>query len=147
MHSISFAANCLTDGPVQSYAQSTGQLFSEVSSIGYLGVIIRPRWPSHMSLNTSSNFKYLGSVLLVSVGSRHFLSPIVVGAAIVILQDSVVLMDLMKIVGCRLVSHDVDRTGKEVQHEIRIMPIVFIVSELKKMLASSGDSLMFCYSW
>lgn len=70
-----------------------------------------------------------GAPLFVSVGSRHFLLPVVTEAFVVILLDGHVLMHLLEMVESRLIMHDTYGIGKEGRRNVR------------------GRFFIFCYWW
>lgn len=82
--------------------------------------------------------------MLVFVTNIYFISRIVVESVIVIFLGGLVLTHLLKMVGCRLVSCDIDVITKEAWHRTRGRSIVFIVHDFKGKRACCGDSLMFC---
>lgn len=77
------------------------------------------------------HLQQLGTVLLVSVGNHHFLSLIIVKAAIVVLMDDLVLIHFLKTIECWLVVHYTDGIGKEIRQMIRGRFIIIIVDDLK----------------
>lgn len=64
------------------------------------------------------HFQELGSVAFVSFDIRHFLSPVVIKAVIIISLDGLVLMYLFETVGSRHVVHHTNGIGKEAKHYI-----------------------------
>lgn len=57
--STSVVANCITVGPVLYVALCTGWKLSSLSSIQCFAVVIRPKYQSHMSANSSEGFSNL----------------------------------------------------------------------------------------
>lgn len=70
-------------------------------------------------------------MLLVSAGNRPLLLPIIIKAVIVVLLNSVLLIQLLRNIWCRLLEHDIDGIVKEMQHTIRERFITFLTDDFK----------------
>lgn len=86
-------------------------------------------------------FQEVASVLLVSFGDYHFLSPIVAKAVIIISWNGIMVMHLRETVGWRLTKHDTNEIVKLIWCKIREGLIVFILDNFKGSWARCRDSL------
>lgn len=83
-------------------------------------------------------------MLLLYVGNRNLLTPIVVETINLILLDGLLWMHFLETVWSRLVVHDFDEMGNGLGHCVRERFTVFIEDYFKKRWASYRDTVLFC---
>lgn len=140
---ISLAANYLPVVPARYDALYTARTLSDATLTRYLALAIFPRLPFHISVNFSRMFYEFWSVLLVSVGTRHFLSPAVLKEVIFISLDGLEFMFLFKTFRSELIVHDINGIGEEDGKRIRGGFIAFIIENLEGKWTGRGDLMVF----